>query len=325
MSTTTNVNQIKLNIMTQEQYDAAEKSASELYMITDADSGQTIQVTTLPTASASELDKIYQYIGTTDTYTNGYFYKCVSDGQSTPTYSWTAVQVQAGGGLPSQAGNTGKFLTTDGTDASWATVDTLPSQSGQSGKFLTTDGTSASWGDALTNTSTGTNSITIASDNSNNKWNSINIGKSSQVLSDASVAYGTRARVTSGDFGIAIGDLATVSASYGIAISGNCSASYSVQLGQGTNSKVGTLHFGTYNGGWVNYEVVSRDGTIPTDRFTTTPVADGTYVPTLTISSGTATRSWGTGGSSYTAGTNISISNDTISTSAAQVVIRRFS
>lgn len=118
MSTTTNVNQIKLNIMTQEQYDATEKSASELYMITDADSGQKIQVTTLPTASANELDKIYQYIGATGTYTNGYFYKCVSDGEVSPTYSWEAIQVQAISELSSQAGNTGNFLTTDGTTPS---------------------------------------------------------------------------------------------------------------------------------------------------------------------------------------------------------------
>lgn len=48
--------------------------------------------------------------------------------------------------LPSQTGQSGKFLTTDGTVASWAAVDTLPNQTGQSGKFLTTDGSSASWG-----------------------------------------------------------------------------------------------------------------------------------------------------------------------------------
>ena len=47
--------------------------------------------------------------------------------------------------LPAQSGNSGKFLTTDGTDASWATVDALPAQSGNAGKFLTTDGTDASW------------------------------------------------------------------------------------------------------------------------------------------------------------------------------------
>jgi len=47
--------------------------------------------------------------------------------------------------LPSMTGNTGKYLTTDGTDSSWATVDALPSQTGNSGKYLTTNGTVASW------------------------------------------------------------------------------------------------------------------------------------------------------------------------------------
>jgi len=47
--------------------------------------------------------------------------------------------------LPGQAGNSGKFLTTDGTAASWAMVSTVPSQTGSGGKFLTTDGTTASW------------------------------------------------------------------------------------------------------------------------------------------------------------------------------------
>ena len=44
-----------------------------------------------------------------------------------------------------QTGNSGKFLTTDGTQVSWAEVDALPDQSGNSGKYLTTDGTDASW------------------------------------------------------------------------------------------------------------------------------------------------------------------------------------
>lgn len=57
--------------------------------------------------------------------------------------SWATVDA-----LPAQSGQSGKFLTTDGSAASWATVDALPSQSGQSGKFLTTNGTTASWGTA---------------------------------------------------------------------------------------------------------------------------------------------------------------------------------
>ena len=83
----------------------------------------------MPTADASLEGKIYQFIGTTDqNYTNGYFYKCVSDGAVTPTYSWERIDVQpAVNPLPSQSGNSGKFLTTDGTDASWDTTieDTL--------------------------------------------------------------------------------------------------------------------------------------------------------------------------------------------------------
>lgn len=49
--------------------------------------------------------------------------------------------------LPLQTGNAGKFITTDGTTASWAAVpNEIPSQTGQSGKYLTTDGTTTSWG-----------------------------------------------------------------------------------------------------------------------------------------------------------------------------------
>lgn len=47
--------------------------------------------------------------------------------------------------LPSQTGNSGKYLTTDGSSASWASITGLPSQGGNSGKYLTTDGSSASW------------------------------------------------------------------------------------------------------------------------------------------------------------------------------------
>ena len=46
---------------------------------------------------------------------------------------------------PSQTGNSGKYLTTDGSVTSWATVDALPDQTGNSGKYLTTDGSAASW------------------------------------------------------------------------------------------------------------------------------------------------------------------------------------
>ena len=49
---------------------------------------QSIQVEELPLASAEELGNIYQYVGETGTYTKGYFYECVSDGEIPPTFSW---------------------------------------------------------------------------------------------------------------------------------------------------------------------------------------------------------------------------------------------
>lgn len=52
------------------------------------------QFAAMPTASADYLGKIIQYTGTTDaTYTHGLFYECVSDGASTPTYSWAQTEV----------------------------------------------------------------------------------------------------------------------------------------------------------------------------------------------------------------------------------------
>jgi len=67
----------------------------------------------------------------------------------------SAIQTQIDGKeatLPSQTGNSGKYLTTNGTDKSWGTVSqyALPSQTGNSGKFLTTNGTAESWGTVTT-------------------------------------------------------------------------------------------------------------------------------------------------------------------------------
>lgn len=56
--------------------------------------------------------------------------------------SWATVDA-----LPAQTGNSGKYLTTDGSTATWAVVDLLPSQTSNSGKFLTTNGTVTSWAD----------------------------------------------------------------------------------------------------------------------------------------------------------------------------------
>lgn len=56
-----------------------------------------MQYSTMPTASSTYEGEIVQYIGTTGTYTNGYFYICTED---SGTYSWTNINVQ-NPGLPS--------------------------------------------------------------------------------------------------------------------------------------------------------------------------------------------------------------------------------
>lgn len=87
MSTTTNVDQVKINVMTQQQYDNVEQlSTTELYMITDAP-----------------------------------------------------------GEIPTQTGQSGKFLTTNGSKVSWSNVDKLPAQTGHDGEVLTTNGSTTSW------------------------------------------------------------------------------------------------------------------------------------------------------------------------------------
>lgn len=53
-----------------------------------------IQYDVLPSANAENLGKIIQYVGEdTANYKNGLFYKCVSDGAITPTYSWVKIDV----------------------------------------------------------------------------------------------------------------------------------------------------------------------------------------------------------------------------------------
>ena len=75
--------------------DGTSKSIQQAYDDGDLSSGgSSIQVDTMPIASVDELGKIYEFIGSTGTYVNGYFYECVSDGEPTPTYSWVQKNVQ---------------------------------------------------------------------------------------------------------------------------------------------------------------------------------------------------------------------------------------
>lgn len=176
----------------------------------------------------------------------------------------------------------------------------LPDQTGHSGEFLTTDGTDASWSDKpLVNNATGTRSIAI--------------GNNSSATYIYSTALGTGANC-SGNFTVSVGDSSTASSGGSIAIgyAAKATASYAIQLNSSvaaaTNSDANTFKVANHNG---NFEIMSADGTIPTDRYTTTPSADGTYVPTLTISSGVATRTWAapSGGSPTTTTVTLAVND----------------
>lgn len=277
-----------------------------------------IQYSTMPTAGANNVDDIVQFVGTTDsTYTNGYFYKCT---ESSGSYSWVQTDVQ-----PSSGGSS------------------LPDMTGQSGKYLTTDGTNASWGtvNALQNTATGSDALTILGEPTN-RYNNVNIGKNSgfygfggynapseciaignnakvygRYTESYNIAIGYLARtgdttgtsssefgsgniaiggysVAKGDYfagGIAIGHQAEAMASRAIALGrvAKATAVGAIQInGAGyatANSTPGTLQIalGTNpNGaGWTNYRLLDSDGTIPEARLADTTNATAGQVLTL--------------------------------------------
>lgn len=71
---------------------------------------------------------------------------CITNLSSVNTYTQAEITSAILAAVPAQAGNTGKYLTTNGSATSWGTINALPSQTGNTGKYLTTDGSSASWG-----------------------------------------------------------------------------------------------------------------------------------------------------------------------------------
>ena len=199
------------------------------------------------------------------------------------SYAWTRIDVQpAPEALPSQTGNSGKFLTTDGTTASWATVGGLPSQTGQSGKFLTTDGTNASWSDKpLTNTGTGFHGVATGSYSTATGVAAISYGYMAGASGSNTVAIGNIVHAR-GYRSIAIGDGSDATSDYSLAFGpeSNTTAIGAVQIGKGTNSEAGTVCFGITTDGtnFTNYKMLGSDGSIPADR--TSPI---TSISTATV------------------------------------------
>jgi hypothetical protein len=71
----------------------------------------------------------------------------ITDGSAQWTARAIATKKDAKEVLPTQSGQAGKALFTDGTNVKWENVDAFPAQSGQAGKALLTDGENVYWGD----------------------------------------------------------------------------------------------------------------------------------------------------------------------------------
>lgn len=281
-----------------------------------ADKQNIIQYSTMPTASADNVGDIVQFVGTTTaSYTNGYFYKCVSDGADPATYSWEAVEVQAssGGGLPDQTDQSGKFLTTNGTDASWSdkpfvnnSIDSTSiailggSQNEQVGrsKYRIVIGEGArvsgasNYNDivigysATSSINTEGTNIVIGTSASGGGGESIAIGYGSSVKSKYSISIGRSAAIGGSKTykgNIAIGYYAAIGNVHG-----------AIQFNNGTNNESGTMCVALSTDGstWNNYKLLDSDGTIPAARHAALPSADGTYVLKLVIADGVPTLSW---------------------------------
>lgn len=109
---------------------------------------------TYTTVSATNLTGVSTLAGTTITATGAFNFTGATVTVAAPTTNsnpatklYVDNAIAVGGILPTQTGNAGRFLTTNGTASSWA--DVYPTQTGNAGTFLTTNGTSVSWSAVL--------------------------------------------------------------------------------------------------------------------------------------------------------------------------------
>ena len=162
----------------------------------------------------------------------------------------------------------------------WAEAGSgLPDQTGNAGKFLTTDGTDASWGNALQNTSTGGASVTIEGVPTS-EYSGTNVGKLSIAEGAGTTAYGWYAEARA-EGATAVGSGAAVKDLGGIA------------LGRGAETRDGGFVIALWDNQKHTYKMCDLSGYIPSDRLaSTTGLADGNYRLRLTMTNGVPSLSW---------------------------------
>ena len=195
-------------------------------------------------------------------------------------------------GTPVEGDQIDVVYTEASTTYSWNRIDVqpapdpLPSQTGNNGKFLSTNGTTASWSDKpLVNTATGTNALTVGGSSTNNDF-ATNVGISSNPgFEGVAIGYSANMSVTGG---VAIGAYASSShfndsRSIAIGYKAKVGAWGAIQLSTSvnaeTNSDANTFKVANANG---NFEIMSADGTIPKARLANVATVPST-TPTLVV------------------------------------------
>lgn len=169
------------------------------------------------------------------------------------------------------ADNAGKVMTV-GADGNLAPADapssSLPDQTGNAGKFLTTDGTTASWGGDNILTNSLPTSLGIKTSDTN-----VFIGYTPSTTGgyDDSVFVGNfsfasygdgRTRSTAVGSNTRAGSLNSIVIGYGAEVAP--SSEFAIQLGPGNNSLANTFSVGLSDAN--NYTLLQADGIIPTER-----------------------------------------------------------
>lgn len=181
-------------------------------------------------------------------------------------------------------------------------------------------------GEVLTNTATGSNSVSTGGANVTTGGSSLAIGVDAATGSSGEVAVGAAA--TSGGYSsVAVGNVADATGGNAVAVGQNSladsmnstavgqgaksTATYAIQLGAGTNTEANTFSVGLSNSN--NYKLLGSDGKIPAERL---PFEGDVLTNTSTLSSSFSTANAnpatsayavaiGDEASTYTAGTAV--------------------